>query len=94
KELGLIDELGGLDDAILAAAELAEIEDFGIRKYPRFKSGFQRFMDEMASAKSESIESQLKNEMSQELYSVFTELKTVVQQRGIQARLPYTIRIR
>ena len=94
KELGLIDELGGLDDAILAAAELAEIEDFGIRKYPRFKSGFQRFMDEMASAKSESIESQLKNEMGQELYSVFTELKTVVQQRGIQARLPYTIRIR
>lgn len=94
KELGLVDELGGLDDAIQAAAELAEIEDFGIRKYPRFKSGFERFMDEMASAKTESIESQLKDEMGQELYSIFIELKTVVQQRGIQARLPYTIRIR
>lgn len=94
KELGLVDELGGLDDAIHAAAELAEIEDFGIRKYPHFKSGFERFMDEMASAKTESVESQLKNEMGQELYSIFMELKTVVQQQGIQARLPYTIRIR
>lgn len=94
QELGLVDELGGLDDAILAAAELAEIEEFGIRKYPRFKSGFERFMEEMASAKSDGVQAQLQAEMGQELFSVFSELKTLVQQRGIQARLPYTIRIR
>ncbi|MBT8235469.1 MAG: signal peptide peptidase SppA [Bacteroidia bacterium] len=94
KELGLVDELGGLDDAIVAAAELADIEEFGIRKYPRFKSGFARFMEEMASARSDGVQTQLQEEMGQELYSVFSELKTVVQQRGIQARLPYTIRIR
>lgn len=94
QELGLVDELGGLDDAILAAAELAEIEEFGIRKYPRYKSGFERFMEEMASAKSDGVQAQLQAEMGQELFSVFSELKTLVQQRGIQARLPYTIRIR
>jgi len=94
QELGLVDELGGLDDAIIAAAELAEIEEFGIRKYPRFKSGFERFMEEMVSAKSDGVQAQLQAEMGQELYSVFSELKTLVQQRGIQARLPFTIRIR
>ncbi|NND16400.1 MAG: signal peptide peptidase SppA [Eudoraea sp.] len=94
KELGLVDELGGLDDAIRAAAELAEISEYGIRKYPRFKTGFERFMDEMSSAKSEQVEARLKDEMGHELYSIFTELKSVVKQKGIQARLPYTIRIR
>ena len=29
KELGLVDELGGLEDAIIAAAELADMEDYG-----------------------------------------------------------------
>ncbi len=29
KELGLVDELGGLEDAIVAAAELADMEDYG-----------------------------------------------------------------
>ncbi|WP_426370142.1 signal peptide peptidase SppA [Pseudocolwellia sp. HL-MZ7] len=29
KELGLVDELGSLEDAIIAAADLAEIEDYG-----------------------------------------------------------------
>jgi protease-4 len=32
KDLGLVDDLGGLDDAIGLAAELAELEDYGVER--------------------------------------------------------------
>lgn len=35
KELGLVDEIGGLRDAIAHAAELADIEDYSVRMIPR-----------------------------------------------------------
>jgi len=34
KELGLVDELGGLDQAIAKAADFAEIKDFKVEVYP------------------------------------------------------------
>ncbi|NNG10277.1 MAG: signal peptide peptidase SppA, partial [Arenibacter sp.] len=38
KRLGLVDELGGLDDAIAEAANLAGLENYGIKKLPKYKS--------------------------------------------------------
>src|SRR5690554_7076978 len=37
KELGLVDELGSLDDAISYAAELVESTDYKITLYPQYK---------------------------------------------------------
>ena len=93
KRLGLVDEIGGLDDAIAEAARLAEIEEFGIRNYPRYKSGFERFLDEMSTAKSDPLELQLRSELGQEFYSIIMELRNLIKQKGIQARLPFTLRI-
>ena len=93
KRLGLVDEIGGLDDAIAEAARLAEIEEFGLRSYPRYKSGFERFLDEMSSAKSDQLEMQLRSELGQEFYSIIMELRNLLKQKGIQARLPFTLRI-
>lgn len=93
KQLGLVDEIGGLDDAIAAAAELADLEEFGVRSYPRYKSGFERFMEEMSSTKTDQVEAQLREELGQEFYDIISDIRNLLKQRGIQARLPYTLRI-
>jgi len=38
---GLVDELGNLDDAIAAAAQLAEVDDYRVRNYPSYKKDFR-----------------------------------------------------
>ena len=92
-ENGLIDELGGLDDAIEEAAILAELGEYGIRKYPRYKSNFERFMEDMGGASSEVTETLIEKEVGTETYSIIKELRTALKQKGIQARMPFTIKI-
>ena len=50
-EHGLIDGLGGLDDAIAHAAGLAELDSgFDIQRLPRTKDFFEQLLEEMAGA--------------------------------------------
>ncbi len=44
-EAGLIDRVGGLDHAIARAAEIAELEDYSIRVFPREQTIFEIFSD-------------------------------------------------
>ena len=90
---GLIDELGGLDDAVAEAARLAEIESYNIRKYPKYKSDFQKFMENFGGASAELKESLLQQELGEEAYGIIEELRSVLKQKGIQARMPFTIKI-
>ena len=90
---GLIDELGGLEDAIQEAATMAEIEEFGVRKYPRYKSDFERFMEDMGGASSKVSESIIEQEVGSETYDIIKEIRTALQQKGIQARMPFSIKI-
>ena len=94
KENGLVDEIGGLEDAIAEAAALAGIEDFSIRKLPRYKSDFERFMEDIGSASSEIREVSLENELGTETYGVLKEIRSALNQKGIQARMPFTINVR
>ena len=92
-ENGLIDELGGLDAAIEEAVKLAEVEEYGIRKYPRYKSDFERFMEGMGGAGARTSEAILEEELGAETYGIIKELRTAIKQKGIQARMPFTIKI-
>ena len=94
KRLGLVDELGNLDDAIAAAAELAEINTYGIKKYPKYKSGFERFMEDMGSAKSKIGESIIKEEIGEETYGILKQMKSAMEQKGIQTRMPFVLDIK
>lgn len=91
---GLVDELGSLDDAIEAAAEMAELDNYGIRKYPKYKSNFERFMDDMSSAKSNLGAIFIKEELGEEAYSILKEFKNISNQKGIQARMPFSLNIK
>lgn len=47
KEIGLVDEMGGLDQAIAKAAEFAELSDYSIEIYPKALSPIQELMKQM-----------------------------------------------
>ncbi|WP_339657641.1 signal peptide peptidase SppA [uncultured Maribacter sp.] len=93
-EIGLVDELGNLDDAIEAAAEMASLESYGVKKLPKYKSGFERFMEDLEGASIQFKESLLKEEIGDEAYKVLKELQSFKEQKGIQARMPFALDIR
>ena len=88
KEKGLVDEIGGLDDAIAYAAELAELSNYRIKEYPAVKSPFQLFFSDLGLESKNSI---LKEEFGM-LYPYFQELKDLQKMQGkVQARIPYVL---
>ena len=93
-EIGLVDELGNLDDAISAAAEMAEIDTYGVKKFPKYKSGFERFMEDLEGASVNIKENLLKDEIGEEAYQVLKELQSFKKQSGVQARMPFALDIK
>lgn len=94
KRIGLVDELGTLDDAIAAAAEMAELSSYGIRKYPKYKSGFERFMEDLEGASMSVKHKVISDEIGEENYRILRELKSGMEQKGIQARIPFVLNIK
>ncbi len=92
--IGLVDELGTLDDAIAAAAEMAGLESYGVRKYPKYKSDFERFMEDFGSVKTKLGESIIQEEIGAEAYEILKEFKQFTKQEGIQAKMPFSLKIK
>ncbi|WP_291966263.1 signal peptide peptidase SppA [Maribacter sp.] len=93
-QVGLVDELGNLDDAIDAAAEMAELSSYGIKKFPKYKSGFERFMEDLEGASMQVKQNLLKDEIGDDAYKVLKELQSFKEQKGIQARMPFALDIK
>ncbi|TVZ16772.1 signal peptide peptidase SppA [Maribacter sp. MAR_2009_72] len=93
-EVGLVDELGNLDDAIKAAAEIAGLETYGIRKFPKYKSGFERFMEDLEGASVQFKETLIKKEIGDEAFMILKELQSFKERKRIQARMPFALDIK
>ncbi len=94
KANGLIDELGSLDDAIAAAAEMAELDTYEVRKYPKYKSDFERFMESFGGTKVKIGETLIREEIGNEAFQILKELKQLTKQKGIQAKMPFSLNIK
>ena len=87
KALGLVDEYGGLKQAIETAARQAGISDYGLIAYPKTKDIAPQLLETLSG------ENEMKT-FAKELgkpYSFFLELKSICQMQGVQARMPYLI---
>jgi len=92
-ELGLVDEIGTLDDAINKAAELAAIDEFKLREYPRYKSDFERLLGDLPAASLSIISSKLPSIVSDYLNFWETLGGENHDYNRIQARLPFDLKI-
>ncbi len=90
-ENGLVDELGGLEDAIKAAAELVDIQEYRTRSYPDYKREFK----DMVSGPFGSVKQQiLEDEIGEENLKIYNTLQQFGDWKGLQTRLPFLLEIR
>ena len=94
KENGLIDEIGGLGDAIAYAAEVIQAPSYSTVNYPIYKTSFGEIFENLAGFSFlKSQETILKETIGEENYKLMRYLQGATQQKGIQARLPYELKI-
>lgn len=90
KEIGLVDELGGIERAIEIAAEMANLgKSFVVFEYPKQRSR----IDELLNPNKEELVANTMQEYLGESYELFMLLKDIKEQDYIQARMPYELNI-
>lgn len=91
QEVGLVDVLGGLEDAIKIAAVKADIEkDYRVIYYPESKPWFERFLSQF----SNDVQVYYQTKKYGELYPILKQVEKVNQYKGVMVRLPYDIEVR
>lgn len=90
-KIKLVDQLGGLDDAVAKAASLAKVGEYYTSAYPAKADWMDQFIDGVSSGSY--IDNKMRLAMG-DLYPTFMLLKNINQQSAIQARIPYTINIK
>lgn len=90
-KIKLVDQLGGLDDAVAKAAKLAKLDEYYTASYPGKADWLDQFMSAMSSGSY--IDNQMRVAMG-EYYSTFMLLKDINKQSAIQARIPYMVNIK
>ena len=90
KDRGLVDILGGYDDAIRIAAEKGGIADnYRVKLYPRIKNFFEQLTESFGeNAKTNAM----KEEMGQ-YYMLYEQWQHVKSYQGVQARMPFEFKI-
>jgi protease-4 len=89
KEIGLVDEFGGLETAIKIAAKRAKIEDYRIVNLPEQKDPFQEILSNLKDNASVYL---MKKELG-ENYIWLKQIQGAAKMQGIQARMDYNLKI-
>jgi len=92
-ELGLVDEMGSLDDAINYTAGLAELDDFSTENYPVYDTGFEAIFSNLTGIKMKTKEELIREEIGFEAFDLLQKIKVLTQQKGVQARIPFELNI-
>ena len=87
-EIGLVDQLGNLNEAVAYAVKLAKVQDYGVESYPAAASWFDRFKSDINS--DNYMERQLRTTLG-EYYEPLQMLRQVEQHNYMQARIPFAI---
>ncbi|MEG4483518.1 signal peptide peptidase SppA [Microcoleus sp. D2_18a_B4] len=96
KQLGLVDEIGGLEDAVREAAKQAKLgDDWKVEEYPKRRTLEERILEKISgvhvlkpAAKLDPLTAEFKK-MQDEL----AVIKSMNDPQGVYVRLPFTLRI-
>lgn len=87
-ELGLVDEIGGIDKAIEYAAQQANLTDYSIKDYPKQKDLMQQLLE--GNIQEPYTKSLLQNKLGGN-YSYIKALESIESLDGIQALMPFSV---
>ena len=89
KELGLVDELGGLDKALEIAVQKAGVESYSVINFPSPENPILSLLEQ---SKEDYIQGQISNTMG-EYYDYIKFIQNIKDMDHIQARMPFTLNI-
>ena len=92
KEIGLVDEIGSLNDAVKYAANKANIAEYEAVSYPEKVDKFEQIMSNLRQGNI--AESYVKSQISEENYQLFKVFSDQNFKNSIQMAMPYIIRIK
>jgi protease-4 len=90
-KIGLVDKIGGMDDALKEAAALAKVKDYRTQDFPEYEKDFDDVLSKFGLAQSK--EALMKEELGEENYQILQRLKRIQQLKGVQAMMPYELKI-
>jgi protease IV len=102
KEIGLVDEIGGLNSAIAYAANQAKLgQDWEVQEYPRTNSFGERFFGRATQEARtafgiESAQLKKSNPLATEFQKLQQEIEILQKMndpQGVYARLPFNLKI-
>lgn len=90
KEIGLVDELGTLNDAIIFAAKKANLKEYTTSSFPKKMSKFEQLFKDL---NEDEISARIiKNKIGLENYKVFEQLTNPKLQSSVMMQTPYQIK--
>jgi len=90
--VGLVDKIGGLDQAIASAAKLAKLNKYRTTDYPKIKDPFQLIMDEFSGNQENKEEAAIKAKLGS--YFVYVEqLVRLQKMHGPQMLMPVSVKL-
>jgi len=89
KRIGLIDDFGGLDKAIVLAASFAKLDNYKLIDLPKQKDPFSQIVEQLTGNVKINL---ISNELG-DGYKYYEYIKSLTKMSGVQARLPYNIDI-
>jgi len=90
KSIGLVDKIGGLDEAIAIAAKKAKLTAYNVKDFPEKED----FSTKILKGLGEDVETRFMKMQLGEEYQLFRQIRNVKKINGIQARLPYELIVR
>ena len=95
KEIGLVDDIGGLDRAIAAAASKAGLSSYKTAEYPKPKNALQSFIEEMTGQKPnpDGIRASIIRQELGEYAEFYDFAKQIKTWNGPQMRLPFVMKV-
>ncbi len=91
KEIGLVDEIGGIDEAISGAKEMAGLKEYQIVEYPKQK---ESVLENVILSLTEETKTKMELQQLNILYPHYKTLMELLDRPVIQARMPFELTIK
>jgi protease-4 len=90
-QLGLVDQLGSMEDAISHAVKSSAVKDYRLKVYPEPKSILEQIFDQYPT---EFTEASIKKNIGRENYQLYKQIESLKNEKGeIKTKLPFELNL-
>ncbi|MFT6638529.1 MAG: protease-4 [Flavobacterium sp.] len=93
-KIGLVDKIGGLEDAIKHAASLGNTKSYQVENYPEYEQSLKDLLDRSTGFSIfQTKDALLREHIGEESYLLIQQIKKANQLKGVQALMPFELKI-